>query len=624
VRGWYDRLPIHRKLVAVAVAVTTAALALAVAGLVAVDLWRYRSTAEADTIILAGVLAENTSAAVQFDRPDEAREILATAGMRASIRRACLYLVSGALFASFEPQRPAYTCPASQLASSPWSTVVGRSQIVRNSRILGDVYVERELTDLWPSVAIAIASGGVMLVIAGLAAVPIANRLHRRISEPITQLSAAARRIGGDTPQDPLPPIDTGLSEIEELVRAFSDMLRRVAEANAALRQRESEREELLRRERDASRLKDEFLAAVSHELRTPLNAIVGWVQILATTTPDEQTMAKAIASIARNARTQTRVIEDLVDVSRIVAGKLNLRADAVDLRDAVDGGVDSVRAAAQAKNLRLTADVPGHPCIVNGDRDRLQQVVGNLLSNAVKFTGAGGTVSLTLGGIDGCYEIAVTDTGIGISADFLPFVFDRFRQADGSLTREHGGLGLGLAIVKELTSLHGGTVDVESAGRNLGATFRVRIPALIEGPSPVGREATDVLGPVLTGVRVLAVDDNADTLELLEIGLAAVGAQVRTAGSAAAAVELFDREIPDVLLCDLAMPDVDGFALLQRLRQRGGNAGRMVPAIALSAHATADDRERSRSAGFREHVAKPLRIETAIEAIRRATVVEG
>jgi signal transduction histidine kinase/ActR/RegA family two-component response regulator len=617
-KAWYDRLPIHRKLVAVAVVVTTAALALAVSGLVAVDLWRYRSTAEADTAILASVIAENTAAAVQFNRPDEAQESLATSGKRSSVRRACLYRADGSLFARFEPRLPAYACPSALPSPSSWSMVTGRSQVVRNSRILGDVYIERELTELWPSVVIAVAAGGVMLVLAGLAAVPIANRLHRRISEPIMQLSAAARRIGGETPQESLPPIDSGLVEIEELVRAFSDMLRRVAEANAALRQRETEREELLRRERDAGRLKDEFLAAVSHELRTPLNAIVGWVQILATTTPDPQTMAKGIASIARNARTQTRVIEDLVDVSRIVAGKLNLRTDAVDLRDAVDGGIDGVRAAAQAKNVNLVASVPGHPCIVNGDRDRLQQVVGNLLSNAVKFTGSGGTVSLTLGAIDGCYEIAVADTGIGISADFLPFVFDRFRQADGSLTREHGGLGLGLAIVRELTALHGGSVEVESPGRNLGATFRLRLPALIEGPSPVvRREKAAAPGPALAGVRVLAVDDNADTLELLGIGLSAAGAHVRTAGSAAAAVDLFDREVPDVLLCDLAMPEVDGFELLQRLRQRGGQAGRVVPAIALSAHATTEHRERSRRAGFREHVAKPFRIETVIQAIR-------
>jgi CheY-like chemotaxis protein len=217
------------------------------------------------------------------------------------------------------------------------------------------------------------------------------------------------------------------------------------------------------------------------------------------------------------------------------------------------------------------------------------------------------------LRGVDGFYEIAVTDTGVGISDDFLPFVFDRFRQADGSLTLEHGGLGLGLAIVKELTSLHGGTVDVESAGLNRGATFRVRIPALIEGPSPVaGSETTAPDGAALRGVRLLAVDDNADTLELLEIGLTAAGAHVRTASAAAAALELFDREAPDVLLCDLAMPEIDGFALLQRLRQRG----HLLPAIALSAHASADHRERSRRAGFREHVAKPFRIETVIQAI--------
>ncbi len=617
-RAWYDRLPIHRKLVAVAMAVTTVALTLAVSGLIAADLWRYRSTAESDTRILASVIAENSAAAVQFQAPEEAEQILSTSGVRQSMRRACLYLNDGRLFATFQPS-PQHRCPNALPHASSLSTVSGTSQIVRNDRILGVVYVERELTELWPSVLITVGAGAVMLVLAGLVAVPLANRLHRRISEPIVQLSAAARRIGAETPQEPLLPIDTGLSEIGELVRAFSDMLRRVTEANTALRQRESEREELLRRERDASRLKDEFLAAVSHELRTPLNAIVGWVQILATTPADHATIAKGIASIARNARTQTRVIEDLVDVSRIVAGKLNLRTDAVDLRDAVEGALDSIRAAAQSKNIKLGVDVPNHPCLVNGDRDRLQQVVGNLLSNALKFTNTGGSVSLSLRVVGSSYQVSVADTGVGISADFLPFVFDRFRQADGSLTREHGGLGLGLAIVKELTTLHGGTVTVESAGRNRGATFRIRIPALIEGPTSVSStrdKPATTAGHVLAGVRVLAVDDNADTLELLEVALKAAGAQVKTVSSGASALELIDRETADVLLCDLAMPDMDGFEVLERIRQRRGS-GRVMPAIALSAHATAEHRARSRQAGFREHVAKPFRVDDVIRAIR-------
>ena len=617
-RAWYDRLPIHRKLVAVAIAVTTVALTLAVSGLIAADLWRYRSTAEADTRILARVIAENSAAAVQFQAPDEAEQMLSTSGARQSVRRACLYLNDGRLFATFEPS-PQYRCPDAQPHASSLLTVRGTSQIIRNNRILGVVYVERELTGLWPSVLITVGAGAVMLVLAGLVAVPLANRLHRRISEPIVQLSAAARRIGAETPQELLPPIDTGSSEIGELVRAFSDMLRRVAEANTALRQRESEREELLRRERDASRLKDEFLAAVSHELRTPLNAIVGWVQILATTPANHATIAKGIAAIARNARTQTRVIEDLVDVSRIVAGKLNLRTDAVDLRDAVECALDSIRASAQSKNIKLGVEVTNHPCLVNGDRDRLQQVVGNLLSNALKFTNAGGTVSLSLRVIGSSYEVSVADSGVGISADFLPFVFDRFRQADGSLTREHGGLGLGLAIVKELTTLHGGTVTVESAGRNRGATFRIRLPALIEGPTSVSStrdKPATTAGYVLAGVRVLAVDDNADTLEVLEVALRAAGAQVKSVSSGAAALELIDRETADVLLCDLAMPDIDGFDLLERIRRRRGS-GRLIPAIALSAHATAEHRARSRQAGFREHVAKPFRVDDVIQAIR-------
>jgi len=298
--------------------------------------------------------------------------------------------------------------------------------------------------------------------------------MQQLISRPIVALAGAARAIGRDRfelPEISAPPDETG-----ELVRSFRDMVQRLASANA-------ERDDLLRRERQASRLKDEFLAALSHELRTPLNAILGWTQILEATDPDPQMVAKAVASVSRNARAQSRVIEDLLDVSRIVTGKMQLSLAAVDVRATLQAAVDVIAPAASAKRIRVDVAVPPVPCIVQADPDRLRQVLWNLLSNAVKFTDAGGTVAASVVEGEREFSIAIADTGIGISAEFLPFVFERFRQADGSPTREHGGLGLGLAIVKDVVELHSGTVRAGSDGPGRGATFIVVLPRLVGAP---------------------------------------------------------------------------------------------------------------------------------------------
>jgi signal transduction histidine kinase len=602
-----------------ALAVTTTALLLAVAGLILVDVWRYRVSAENDTTLLARAIAENAAAAVLYQDADEAAEILATAGVPPSVRRACLYLDDRVLFARFErsPQHPCATTPE---LDTGWTLVAAMSPIVRNANPLGLVYVERELSDLWTRVWVATAAGLVMLILAGAVAIPIANRLNRRISTPIEQLAAAARAMNGDAPSKALPPIDTGPDEIGELVRVLSDTLQRVSHANDALRRKEAEGEDLLRREREASRLKDEFLATVSHELRTPLSAIVGWVQVLATMKPDPELTARGIATIARNARAQTRLIDDLVDVSRIVARKLVLKREPADLREIAAAAAEAVQGTAEAKAIVLNVALPPDACLVDGDRERLQHAVANVLSNAIKFTGAGGTVDMALHRREGWHDLSVADTGAGIDAAFLPHVFDRFRQADGTLTREHGGLGLGLAIVKELTALHGGTVSAASDGRGLGATFVIRLPALPDHglPSAAPHHAPD--SQTLLGIRVLAVDDNHDALEVLETALTAAGAQVRTASSGADALSMSEAEAPDVLLCDLAMPDMDGTAVLRRMRARLGAAGRTFRAIALSAHASDEHRARSRAAGFQLHLVKPFAIEALVRTIASVT----
>ncbi|MGE3277108.1 MAG: ATP-binding protein [Vicinamibacterales bacterium] len=622
--AWFDRLPIHRKLVALALAVTTAALVVATAGLMVLDLWRYRATASDDTQSLASVIAENTVAAVRFGDADAAAATLGTVRVRATIRRACVYLPDGRLFAEYRPAA-ARPCPASPPGELPFRRVAGVAPVTSNGQVIGTVYVERDLAEIWPRLAIAAATAFGMLGLASLLALALANRLHARVSAPIGQLAAAAREVQPDG-STPMPPIQAGADEVGDLVQAFGGMLDRVREANArltesnaTLRRQEAEREDLLRREREASRLKDEFLAAVSHELRTPLNAIAGWTQILTSTRPDEATTRKAVESIARNARAQARVIDDLVDVSRIVTGKVGLALAPIDLREVAGAAADTLRPAADARGVLLEVGVPGTACFVNGDRDRLQQVVWNLLSNAIKFTPAQGLVRLAVQPVPGAFELRVSDTGSGIAEAFVPHVFDRFRQADGSMTREHGGLGLGLAIVKELTELHSGTVSAASPGRGQGATFTVRLPALAGAPPATAREVRPpATMPDLTGISVLAVDDNVDALEVLAAALSLAGARVRVASGGQQALRAWDEEAADVLVCDLAMPVVDGFEVLRSLRARESGM-RPVRAIALTAHSSPEYMARTRAAGFASHVSKPFSVEVLMRAIRSA-----
>ena len=390
-------------------------------------------------------------------------------------------------------------------------------------------------------------------------------------------------------------------------------------------------REELLAVERAAraeaeraSRMKDEFLATLSHELRTPLNAILGWAQILRVSGED---LAEGLATIERNARAQTQIIEDLLDMSRIISGKVRLDVQRVDLADVVRAGIDTVRPAAEAKGVRLhTALNPAAAAAgtVSGDPNRLQQVFWNLLSNAVKFTPQGGHVDVRLERVDGHVEFSVADTGEGIRPEFLPHVFDRFRQADASTTRQHGGLGLGLSIAKQLVELHGGTVRATSAGPGRGSTFVVALPLTVIHPDSRPRTDRDAgrlhpgaaalpsdlsqgACPQLDGVRVVVVDDEADARVVVRRLLEDRAASVRTAATADEAVRLVESERPDVLVSDIGMPGEDGYSLIRRVRALGPERGGNVPAVALTAYARAEDRVRAVRAGFQTHVAKPV-----------------
>ncbi|MBE9180452.1 response regulator [Oculatella sp. LEGE 06141] len=370
-----------------------------------------------------------------------------------------------------------------------------------------------------------------------------------------------------------------------------------------------------------ANQMKDEFLAVLSHELRTPLNAMLGWAQLLRTRKFDDATMQRALEAIERNARAQAQLVEDILDVSLIMQGKLRLNRYAVGLKTIIEAAVDSVRPQAEDKSIGLTVEYDESANRVCGDPDRLQQVVWNLLSNAVKFTPEHGEIAVRLKRDDGQAVIEIADTGMGIHPDFLPHVFERFRQADSTTTRAYGGLGLGLAIVRHLTELNNGTVTAHSKGEGTGATFTVKLPlwdsqADQNGSCPTSEQTMSSTD--LSGIQVLIVDDEVDTREFLILMIEQHGASVRAVASADEVLELLHGLMPDVLVSDIAMPEKDGYELIQAIRKRPADRGGNLPAIALTAYATEGDCEKAIAAGFQQHIAKPVDPEELIAAIAR------
>ena len=365
-----------------------------------------------------------------------------------------------------------------------------------------------------------------------------------------------------------------------------------------------------------ANHLKDEFLAVLSHELRTPLTAIVGWAEILGSSKCDPVTSSRAVEVIRRNARIQGKMIDDLLDHARIISGKLRLTVQPLDLGTIIIASVDGLRPAAEAKEIRLQLQLDAPALQVSGDPDRLQQVAWNLISNAIKFTSRGGRVIVGLDRVESHVEFTVRDTGMGIAPEFLPHVFDRFRQGDGSSTRAFGGLGLGLAIVRQLVELHGGTVRVESDGEGLGSAFTVSLPlmavrsAISENGSeqvPEFRQPALDCPAELFGLRVLVVEDEVDTSDLLQVMLERCGVIVTTASSATAALEALATEAFDVLISDIGMPEEDGYSMIAKVRALGDEQGGKIPAAALTAYASEEDRIRVLRSGFQIHMPKPI-----------------
>jgi PAS domain S-box-containing protein len=402
--------------------------------------------------------------------------------------------------------------------------------------------------------------------------------------------------------------------EEERIELAKVEEAKRVAEANEASAQALAEELRIARdRAEEATRLKDDFLATVSHELRTPLNAIVGWAHMLATGSLPPEKATHAVQTIVRNATAQTQIIDDLLDVSRIIAGQLRLDVDFVDINHVVAAAIDVVRPGAEAKGLTFQVMLNPDAGVIKGDAGRVQQILWNLLTNAVKFTPRGGRIHVMLHRKNSYVQIEVADTGQGIAPEFIHRVFERFTQHESTQVRRAGGLGLGLAIVKHLVELHGGTVEVHSDGENTGSTFIVKLPLAplratrVEVPSSMAVDEELACPPELEGLHVLVLDDERDARELVQAVLQRAKAVVTLASSAAEALESIRRQKPDVIVSDIGMPEEDGHSFIKRLRALPREDGGRIPAIALTAYARADDRRKALLAGFQNHAAKPV-----------------
>jgi len=565
------------------------------------------------------IVAMNSSAPLAFSDRNNASEALAAFQTTSAVASATLYDAAGVAFAAYRRGED----PAASASADLPPAIFGenlhdeRVPIQEKGQRLGVLAVRYDLSELEERLWRGLGWSMLVALVAVLLVYLASRRIRGLLITPIELLSDTARRISQtkDYTQRARKVSD---DELGSFTDTFNQMLEQIQKQDVEI---QASQAEALK----ANQLKDEFLATLSHELRTPLAPIVGWAQVLRMSADGNLKMLQAADVIERNARAQTKIIDDLLDMSRIVSGKVKLEVRQIDLADVVRESIEIVAPSATAKNLTLECDAQRGSAICNGDPHRLQQVVWNLLSNAIKFTASGGSIRIALHRIPGQIQLAVTDTGQGIAADFLPHVFERFRQGDSTNTRRHTGLGLGLAIVKHLVELHGGTVAAFSAGEGRGATFTVSLPPPSAATAPVAPETVPIqapqseatIVPALRGVRVLLVDDEADARDLVEQVLRLAGAQVHACDSAAAALEALGAFKPDVLLSDIAMPQASGYDLIRSVRNLSDATQRALPAIALTAFARSEDRARVLAAGFQAHLAKPVDSYALIGAVR-------
>lgn len=560
----------------------------------------------------ASIVAMNSSAPLSFRDQEMAHEALSALQFAEGVQQAILLDSAGRVFSRFSVGDVAGPLPTLQ----PLGHVDGgdvQSLVVPvgdRTGVHGRLQVNFSEAALRGDMRLL---GIQSLLLTGLAMVLawlLARRLHPLLTAPIVELEMATQRVRA-----------TGNYSVRA-ARVSNDELGRLTEEfNAMLERIEGSQKELLEaqlRAEESSRLKDEFVATLSHELRTPLSPIVAWIHMLRLPKAQGQ-LPKGLDVMERNATALTRIIDDLLDMSRIISGTLRLDPQAVDIDAIIRSAAETLAPAAQVRQVTVALVLASPRRAMRGDPSRLQQVVWNLLSNAIKFSPDGGQVTIETLQEGMHMDIVISDNGMGIDPAFLPYVFDRFRQQDGSITRSHGGLGLGLSIVRQLVELHGGSVRAASAGRGRGSTFVVSLPLAGEGLGSASQAhalaRTPVLG--LQGVAVLVVEDEQDMRAIVCLALGGAGARVQAASSAEEAVQLYRRSRPDVIVSDIGLPDLDGYALLRQLREIGSGAA--VPAIALTAYARPEERRRARAAGFQVHMAKPFEPAELVAAVAQA-----
>lgn len=603
------RLSIRQKLTVMLLAISGAMLGLASVAFVTWDFYRYRADMQTDIATQAQIVLENTAAAITFDDPAAAGETLEMLKIHPHAQLACLYLPDGTLFAFRIFRTPVDSCPPPPEAGVQMgpNRMFVTEQLAHNRDKGGRLLIGFDLEAHRARIRTQATAVAAILVVGLLISLGLASLLQGIVARPIAALSTTARTIA-DRGDYSIRAANPTQDEIGVLVQAFNRMLDEIETS-------QRERADLLDREQQANRLKDEFLATLSHELRTPLNAIVGWVHLLRRGQLPEEEAKHALERIDRNAHAQARLVQDLLDVSRITSGKLLLDIHEIDLATVALNALDACRPAAEARQVALVTDFTG-TFKTMGDPDRLQQVLWNLISNAVRFTPAGGSVTVSLSRADMIDTVEVRDTGAGIEAQFIPFMFEPFRQADAASTRSHGGLGIGLTIVRRLTEMHGGSVAVASDGLDQGATLTVTLPVRL----PVHSDAAAIMlqrtrVSSLAEATVLIVEDDPDTLELLESTIRLAGAKPIGANSVAEALRAIDGRPFDALVSDIAMPGQDGYTLISLMKDRLGN-GMPGATIALTAYASRADREKALAAGFREHLAKPINPDVLLQTL--------
>jgi PAS domain S-box-containing protein len=735
-KRWFERQPIHRKLVASGLFITALGLVVALLGLSAFDAWRYRAAAADDAAALASILAENTAAAVVLNQAAAAAETVRSVRVRDVVTMVCVFLPDGRLFAEYT--RTADACPADP-AESAWTGVLGRAPIMRNGRLHGFVYVERNLADLRGRVLLTAFAGFALFALAALAAYLLAQPLSAAIARPITDLARQVRSFGSEAGSGSPPRPPTAPDELGELVAAFSEMTARVRIANDelrrstdALRREEAEREAALRREleserrfktladgspvllwvngpegcefvnrayldfvgsvseaevrgydwsrfvhpddrdtymngyleafrsrapfgaefrfrrsdgewrwmrseatprvqddafvgyvgatvditdrrtadeelKQADRRKTAFLAVLAHELRNPLAPIRAGLELLRLGGATPGTLERIRPVLERQVSHMVRLIDDLLDMSRITSGKIQLQRQLTPLRDLVHNAVDAHRAAIDAAGLRLSVSLPDAPCILDVDPTRFVQVLSNLLHNATKFTPRGGAVD-----VDAVIDdhtspplllLRIADSGVGIPETMLPHVFEFFTQGETG-HRKASGLGIGLALARQLVEMHGGSIEARSGGTNRGSVFSIRLPAFTVPSVSSPSEADQPHAKPCVGLRVLVIDDNADAADTLSAVVTTLGGIVRTAYDGRSGLRQAAEFRPDVVLLDIGMPDVDGYETCRLLR--GEQVGLNVYVVAVTGWGQLHDRERAFSEGFDAHLTKP------------------